>query len=166
MSLWASSNWIVACTCRARTCMLARTAVRKLSSNWAIVTPIVAACAAADSADRVARARANIASEVRLIAGKSKPPGTADAIGSGDTQRRYAAAIGGLGPLAENPCQSDGSRRNEIAVDPTAYGRGSSPGIASRRMCAHRPCGGSQGDRLLRRAAAGLRLAREATPRG
>src|SRR2546429_316977 len=49
MSFWASSNWIGTLSCCARSFMLARTAVRKLSSNRAIETPSVAACGAADS---------------------------------------------------------------------------------------------------------------------
>jgi len=48
MSFWASSNWIGTFSCCARVFMLARTAVRKLSSNKAIDTPSVAACAAAE----------------------------------------------------------------------------------------------------------------------
>src|SRR6266513_3697571 len=50
MSFWAASNWIGTLSCCARSFMLARTAVRKLSSNRAIETPSVAACGAADSA--------------------------------------------------------------------------------------------------------------------
>src|SRR5436305_595822 len=50
MSFWASSNWIGTLSCCARSFMLARTAVRKLSSNKAMETPSVAACGAADSA--------------------------------------------------------------------------------------------------------------------
>src|SRR5579862_1735305 len=84
MSLCASSNWIAAWICWARVSMLARTAVRKLSSNCAMVTPIVAACAAAD---RVARVQANSAREGRFIARKSNRCG--------------------LWTLAESACQSE-----------------------------------------------------------
>ena len=66
MSFWASSNWIDTFSSCARWRMAARTVVRKLSSNSAMLTPTVSACAAPGS--EVSNSAARSTGELRFMA--------------------------------------------------------------------------------------------------